>query len=323
MSCPNCSVTVPPGAATCAGCGVALPATPPLVSAGVPPDQVTAPVPPQWPGWAPPGPQPAPQQPGSGWGPQPAPQQPGAGWGPPPGGGWTAQPGVPPTGWYPAWAPPPVEVPSGLATAAAGLLALCGALHVVAVGVGATYSHGLSALLDGTAGPSDVRGVENAYIGIGVVQAVALLATGIVFLFWFSRVDGVVRELGVADLRHSHGWAVGAWFVPFLNLVRPKQMVDDAWRGADPALPPGGWMQATVPAPRWLSAWWALWIASSLIGWRSAMGGTGLEDLRTGADIGMLADLLSAAAAALAVLLVLRLTARVRARAANLGRLRS
>ena len=30
------------------------------------------------------------------------------------------------------------------------------------------------------------------------------------------------------------GWAVGGWFVPFLNFVRPKQIMNDVWRGSSP-----------------------------------------------------------------------------------------
>ena len=34
-------------------------------------------------------------------------------------------------------------------------------------------------------------------------------------------------------LRYGNGWAIGAWFVPILSLVRPKQMANEIWRGSE------------------------------------------------------------------------------------------
>jgi hypothetical protein len=53
----------------------------------------------------------------------------------------------------------------------------------------------------------------------------------------FRRAYRNLPALGAESPRFSSGWAVGAWFVPFLNLVRPKQIMDDIWRASDPALP--------------------------------------------------------------------------------------
>ena len=63
---------------------------------------------------------------------------------------------------------------------------------------------------------------------MNAVFAVLVVATGVAFLVWFSR---AYRNLDALDLprRYGTGWAIGGWFVPFLNFARPKQVADDIW----------------------------------------------------------------------------------------------
>ena len=55
--------------------------------------------------------------------------------------------------------------------------------------------------------------------------------------------------------------------VPFLNLVRPKQIMNDLWRATDPKMPvqPGiAWKQVRVPLL--VHAWWLLFLLSVAVG---------------------------------------------------------
>jgi hypothetical protein len=164
-----------------------------------------------------------------------------------------------------------------------------------------------------------VLDVEATYGGVGIAQTLVVLTCGVLFLVWFSRVDGTVRTLGAAGLRHGHGWAVGSWFVPFLNLVRPKQMVDDVWRASDPQLPQGAGMLTTGRAPRWLMLWWALWLLTSALAWAGVSTGETLEDLRSSVVLTLLADLASVGGGVLALLLVRLLSRRVQQQAQSRG----
>ncbi|MEO5838213.1 MAG: DUF4328 domain-containing protein [Acidimicrobiales bacterium] len=77
------------------------------------------------------------------------------------------------------------------------------------------------------------------------------VVTGIVFVIWFQRCYKNSQALGTANLRFSSGWAAGAWFVPFLHFVRPKQIADAIWKSTDPAAPAqqgSSWMVKKVPA---------------------------------------------------------------------------
>ena len=56
---------------------------------------------------------------------------------------------------------------------------------------------------------------------VAVLQLLVLIATAVVFLRWFKLAYADVDAFG-ATRRFARRWAVGAWFVPVLNLWRPK-----------------------------------------------------------------------------------------------------
>lgn len=93
------------------------------------------------------------------------------------------------------------------------------------------------------------------------VQRAAVLsligyAIGIVcFLPWFHR---AYKNLA-AMRRNSHGtgWAIGGWFVPFLNLVRPFQIMNE--------LTSGSGRDRTRPASRLAGWWWGAMILGNVI----------------------------------------------------------
>jgi hypothetical protein len=100
--------------------------------------------------------------------------------------------------------------------------------------------------------------------------------------------------------------------VPFLNLVRPKQIMNDLWRATDPELPvPSGvaWKQVRVPVL--VHAWWLLFLLSLAVGIvASNLGGEAstLEQFRRASVVTLLGDALILPAAVLACLVVNRIT---------------
>jgi ABC-type Fe3+ transport system permease subunit len=98
-------------------------------------------------------------------------------------------------------------------------------------------------------------------------------------------------------------------------------MVDDAWRAADPHLPPGAGVQLGSGPPGWVTLWWTLWVLSNFVYWRGTSTGETLQDLQRSVDITLAADVMSIAAGLLALLLVHRLNQRVRRQAQVRGQL--
>lgn len=145
--------------------------------------------------------------------------------------------------------------------------------------------------------------------GIGTFITFAITAgLFITWLYQAHRSDQVYPPA----LRHSSGWAIGAWFVPFLNLVRPAQIVGDVTRGAARA-------KAVEPSSdRLVSAWWGSLLISNFAGTAAARymrtadgeedGMALLTSYRTAATVDIVADLLLLAAAILCLVLVRRTT---------------
>src|SRR5882672_1617899 len=51
-----------------------------------------------------------------------------------------------------------------------------------------------------------------------------LILCGVVFIRWLHL---AYRNLDQDDREHTTRWAIWAWFVPFMNLVRPKRIVEE------------------------------------------------------------------------------------------------
>lgn len=81
----------------------------------------------------------------------------------------------------------------------------------------------------------------------------------ILFLSWFYRKYKNLYVFDKSQMRCTPGWAVGYWFVPILNLMRPIQCVYDIWRG--------GALDGEPPKGNPLFGfWWATWLTSGVMG---------------------------------------------------------
>jgi hypothetical protein len=154
---------------------------------------------------------------------------------------------------------------------------------------------------------------------VGIIQLVLLVITGIAFLLWYTQAYRNVIALGIRNPRYSVRWAAWCWFVPIVNLFRPKTVMNDIYRGSDPELPYGdrGFTDFRVsPLLHW---WWGLWIVGLLIT-RYATSQAGLNDVATinsvinAGKAYVAADLIDAVAAFMALLIVKRITERAELR---------
>jgi hypothetical protein len=155
------------------------------------------------------------------------------------------------------------------------------------------------------------------------VAELALLAiTALFFVIWFHRAYKNLGALGVRRLRWSTEWGVIWWFVPFLNLVRPKQIANDTWRGSDPGQPPEIATPAAGPVPWFHTLWWVAFVAESVLGRVAARYDSSAESLSsmlTAANLSTASDAFDLVAAGLAIAVVVATTRRQRARAAMLA----
>lgn len=110
---------------------------------------------------------------------------------------------------------------------------------------------------------SSVSHTESVIDALSATRTIVLIAEGVTalaFLFWFYRAYRNLIRTGIRDVRYGPGWAVGGWFIPFFNLVRPKQVANDIWKGSASAGTVGiaRWREIALPAS--LNWWWGVWI---------------------------------------------------------------
>lgn len=137
---------------------------------------------------------------------------------------------------------------------------------------------------------------------LATLEIAAYVSAAIVFIVWLEAAYRNVDVVDAAERRYGHGWAIGAWFVPVLNLWRPTQIVNDVWR-ASTSEAPGGL----------LLAWWAAFLLS---GWGAPVR-TETSDLHAAAVRSAIGDGFALIAAALAIAVVWRITSSLDARAAR------
>ena len=154
---------------------------------------------------------------------------------------------------------------------------------------------------------------------IGTLQVLLLIATAILFLTWFYRAHRNLAVVSSIKPVYTSGWAVGGFFVPFLNLVRPVQMMRELWQGTmsgSSSATSGGFasVQPSGSTPPLVGWWWGLFLASNILGnvtMRLAFRDSPtLADLEALSWLQVLHDGLDIPTAVLAILLVDRITKR-------------
>jgi hypothetical protein len=178
------------------------------------------------------------------------------------------------------------------------LLILTSTIEVTALGVELLDRRMQSGELLSAAGVAEYQSHRDLFT---LLEAVAIVATGIVFLRWLHLAHLNLRELGRTQLRCGSTMAVGVWFIPILNLWRPMQVIDEVLHTTD----------SDDSRPGLVRLWWlALIVAGLITRYTSGMALDTLEDLQKQNIFEVLALAFSAGAAAGAAVIVRTVTDR-------------
>jgi hypothetical protein len=137
------------------------------------------------------------------------------------------------------------------------------------VSVCATHVVALAADTTAVLGWGDLDGFELAIelgdgaaallaLGAGLVAILSIVlffVSAVTYCMWLHRAAANARVFS-DTFTTTPGEAVAAHFIPFVNLYKPKAVMDAIHQASDPdgALPPGD-----------VTAWWAAWIISNLL----------------------------------------------------------
>lgn len=211
----------------------------------------------------------------------------------------------------------PTDQPRELSGLAWGVFVSLGVLALVAL------ARLLSALglHSAAAGEGDVVGAYHTYSRWVGIYTLIVLVSGGVFIAWFFRAYKNLRRLGVQNMRYGDGWAIGSWFIPFFNWVRPKQIANDIWRGSERGVEVW-WQWRQVEVPSLVHWWWALFLIQGVVayvGQQMAQSGyhdattldSALSQIKSGTTIDVIAQLMAIAGVVLAIKVVSRMTERL------------
>ncbi len=194
-----------------------------------------------------------------------------------------------------------------------GLLVIDVALYALGTFSDLSYLALIEQIRQGTVTTAEVTAADRRLATVAVVQLAAYLVTAIVFIVWFRRAYRNLGSLGASWLRFKPGWAVGSWFVPFLNLVRPKEIANDIWRVSDPQLPEElNGPALGEPVAGIVNMWWAALTVDAVMA-RALLGSDPaptLDGLAAATRLGLAAELLGIVTSALAIMVVRAITER-------------
>jgi len=115
---------------------------------------------------------------------------------------------------------------------------------------------------------------DSRQAAIGFGQAVLAIAVLVALLVWVYRANKNLRSLRAAGLVFTPGWAVGWFFVPFMSLFRPYQVVSEIWRASHPEVDENdGTAWKAVGASPVVGCWWAVFLISGVLGFGTAQMG--------------------------------------------------
>src|SRR5215204_3575971 len=143
-----------------------------------------------------------------------------------------------------------------------GGIALCSAFYILLSIVMIAAPAGGMSLADGSS-----INIWFAIIGLGAILEILLrVAVMVLFLIWEYRSFNNLSALKARNLEFSPGWAVGWWFIPFANLVKPFQVVREVYNESDPKLVDVTmFMKANPGTPAELGFWWATFLLAGFI----------------------------------------------------------
>lgn len=103
---------------------------------------------------------------------------------------------------------------------------------------------------------NDQRHVIIAYVYIAVIIICAVF-----FIYWFRRAYNNLSLSLRANTLYSDGWAAGCWFVPFINLYRPYEIMKEIWVKTQESIP----NLLNIKSSAIIGFWWVCWLVSNIL----------------------------------------------------------
>lgn len=101
-------------------------------------------------------------------------------------------------------------------------------------------------------------------VGFVALNLIVYISIVVTFLIWLHRSYKNLYAFKQTPLA-SPGWAVGYWFIPFVNLFKPLGIVNEVWHSSDPELLDTEFSYSDTSSPTLHISWWLIWLASNVL----------------------------------------------------------
>lgn len=154
-------------------------------------------------------------------------------------------------------------------------------------------------------------GADNTSAGTGLLWLLAAAVTAVMFLNWSWRARCNAELLSPLPHRLTRGWTVGSWFVPGLNALLPRAVLEDIWRTSCPEAPDDVDHARDLPRVWLVHYWWYAVLACALVAawlWLELRVESTVEHLLTVAVVATALAVLEIVAAALVIPVIRQVT---------------
>lgn len=114
--------------------------------------------------------------------------------------------------------------------------------------------------------PADGQGggADLVYLVGHAFNAPILIAAAVFFFLWTYRANNNAHALGATEMM-TPAWAIGGYFIPFLNLIFGMEAMSEIWKASRNPL---DWKNEQFPIV--ISIWWIAWVIANSIAWYTA-----------------------------------------------------
>lgn len=141
---------------------------------------------------------------------------------------------------------------------------------------------------------------------IAIASIIVFIFAIIYFIRWFRRAYNNLHAVPSVNPLFSEGWAAGAWFVPFLNLVRPYQIMKEIWEKTQQAVT---YRLGNEKPSTLVGVWWAGYLVMNIynnIASRLYLQAEGVDELLTATTLGIIGEFIATPVVVLAMIMIRR-----------------
>jgi len=145
----------------------------------------------------------------------------------------------------------------------------------------------------------------------GLLGLIVYITSVVVFIMWFRRAYGNLHRMGISYLKNTESMAVWTWFVPFINLYKPFQIMSEIWLETQEKIKKLDAEYIIKSGTLLIALWWSLFLISGFLGryvLQTSFKDETLEQLILHSEMSLYSDILEVPEALLVILIVLKIS---------------